>query len=70
MGLHRLELRRGAGGVRQRSDGFLILLEGIYLRGSRQREGEGANASEQIGDALGPANALFDQPHQDRFRLA
>ena len=67
---HRLQLRRCPRGSRQSSDCLLVLFEGIDLGACGEREGEGADAGEQIGDPLRAADALFDQPYQDCFRLA
>ena len=59
---HRLQLRRCPRRSRQGSDGLLVLFEGIDLGACSEREGEGADAGEQIGDPLRAADALFDEP--------
>ena len=67
---HRLQLRRCPRCSRQSRDGLLVLLEGIDLGACSEREGEGADACEEVGDPLRSANGLFDQPRQRCFRLA
>ncbi|HEY6655519.1 MAG TPA: hypothetical protein VI038_01630 [Methyloceanibacter sp.] len=54
----------------KRRDCRLILLIGVHFGACSEREGEGADAGEQVRHALGAAHALPDQSDQRRLGLA